>query len=370
MEKTIKLVDENGEIIDKETMRDLEMEQIFQALPDGYKVSVYRERPSYCDGYQGTEYVSKDCPLDLESLRSRYGGRQLRLRVLNHQGQFVTERTIKFPDPPRMEGMIIPHPDEGGQKQDSMQTQLLFKLLENNERAALRTQEILLSRMDAIEQAAMAKNAPAPAREPEPKSPLDQLKETISAIREIRKVQTELGLAKSDENGEQVPDAVTSTLTTLIDKYMDAFVIKQKMEMEQAAKPPAPPPALEERRRNPEMDLSSMDHRELASALRQRFAGLDDDQKKEAMDIFFGKADVEYLDEPDEIVSFPYDKNEEYESLENYDNNSTSALNVGKSGKEVSRSKHGNSVNSSESRPSLLAPEDEELLNGTNGDKS
>lgn len=83
-----------------------ELETILSQLPSGYIVHVHREEPEWCKGYLGRIYCDNE-NLNLDLIKSRFGGRVLSLRFMNAQNKFKGSKRVIFPEAPKKEGRVI-----------------------------------------------------------------------------------------------------------------------------------------------------------------------------------------------------------------------------------------------------------------------
>lgn len=101
------------------TQRDIEMkrsiEEAFDALVPGMKISVTRLKPKWAAGWVDTfdvEFDEDNNPvIDLGEIKEAYGGEKLMLRFLNSRGRYLWANTIDFKAvPPRDNGVEIENP--------------------------------------------------------------------------------------------------------------------------------------------------------------------------------------------------------------------------------------------------------------------
>lgn len=96
--------------VSQELCEKQELETILGQLPSGYTIQIHREEPEWCRGYLGKIYCDNE-NLDLDTIKKRFGGRNLILRFVNSQGKFRGSKRVIFPDPPRRDGKIIEEDD-------------------------------------------------------------------------------------------------------------------------------------------------------------------------------------------------------------------------------------------------------------------
>ena len=117
------------------TTKDVDLDTILGQLGSGIKITIHRDEPRWCDGYLDTLNVDGDEPISLEDIRDMYGGRKLTVKVVGADGKIVARRTVKFPDEPKKDGVVVKNPSEPN-KDDSELKSLTAMLVENQKAMA------------------------------------------------------------------------------------------------------------------------------------------------------------------------------------------------------------------------------------------
>jgi hypothetical protein len=98
------------------------IDEVFNTLTPGMKVSVNRLKPKWAAGWVDTfdiEFDEYDQPvIDLGEIKEAYGGEKLFLRFLDSKGRYVSAATVDFRGvPPRDNGIEVEHPRLKEQRQ-------------------------------------------------------------------------------------------------------------------------------------------------------------------------------------------------------------------------------------------------------------
>lgn len=89
-----------------------QLELMMSELSPGYRLSVYRTRPSWARSWLETIELSEDEPIDLNYLVNEWGGEVLKLRILDERGKFVRGCDVPLMSyPPRVHGQTLRKPN-------------------------------------------------------------------------------------------------------------------------------------------------------------------------------------------------------------------------------------------------------------------
>lgn len=89
-----------------------QIEMMLAELAPGYRLSVYRTRPSWARSWLETIELSEDEPIDLNYLVDQWGGEVLKLRILDERGKFVRGCDVPLMSyPPKVHGQILRKPN-------------------------------------------------------------------------------------------------------------------------------------------------------------------------------------------------------------------------------------------------------------------
>lgn len=291
----------HNEIIEAHYKTEADLDRLFAEVGEGFRMVVRRSEPSWCDGHLETVELDPAEPLNMDQLRERYGGRKLQIKILNQKGDYVANRTVKFPDPPKHDGAILIQgqqqtaPDNSGTMRD------LFEIMIQGQRETANAMiGMLTNRVQGLEQALQAAQDRAlgivPAVTTGPSGGFEGIKESIRAIQEIEKFKA----AMIGASGTVEP----TVMETGIEKLMDLMLKKEELKMSQAMAAqvagqqsvPALGPA--STYSPPLTDkitaLNATSDAELAAYIKQRLAGMDE---RERMALISEVADCDFVEE-------------------------------------------------------------------------
>jgi len=316
-------------VIDPSKIENLDLERLMSELPEGYKLQINRQEPIWCDGNCVTQEVDPNEPISMESIRQRWGGRKLILKILDPQGKYIKSKMVSFPDPPRRDGVElvlspqgtpvrkdelekkeieIPAPVPTAPTQnDNMQTALLQTLIQAQATQNQNMQNMLVQRVNHLEQL-LEHRTPAQqlgAPHDDGGRPFDGLKDTIKMIKEMEELKAIVGAGR----GEHV-DSDASPWTGAVEKMLD-FVLereKQNMQMKNAqtmAAHNAPPlPELNRPSPAPAPAASTPSDVQLIEMLQKRLTNADTGTKAQLLQAVLG-------DELNDVLDMLDDENDE-----------------------------------------------------------
>lgn len=91
-------------------------EQMLGELQEGYKLSLWRLKPSWCKSHLETTEIALDGDkkfnLDLDEIKETWGGGQIQIKILDNQGVFVGAKSVYLHGPPREHGVRLYSPSE------------------------------------------------------------------------------------------------------------------------------------------------------------------------------------------------------------------------------------------------------------------
>lgn len=286
-----------------------DLDKVLKEIGPGFRALIKRKEPSWCDGIVDTIELDPDEPLSMDKLRREYGGRKLQIIVHDANGDYVTSRTVKFPDPPRYEGREI-HRDTGQQPQAQAQQSnalaemtTIFKLMmDSQERQTNSMVNAMDRRLDVLE-----RGKPGTAITPSQKAekPLSHVKESLATIKAIEDLKKEMGLDKPDS-----PSAGESTVSRAVEQFTDLLVKKEEAKIERDIKasqtktaapglPPAstytPPP--ENGRASAAQAVENLTDLEFAAHAKRRLEGMDEQQRERLLDAVLGEEEEEETEE-------------------------------------------------------------------------
>ena len=94
------------------SQRDYDQEAAIDSLMDqiqpGFRLTVYRVSPAWCDGYLEEYEIDPNTPIDLAYLASTWGGDVLRIKLRDQKGKIRGGATLNFKSyPPKFRGVPI-----------------------------------------------------------------------------------------------------------------------------------------------------------------------------------------------------------------------------------------------------------------------
>ncbi len=339
-----------AEIVHVLESKDVDLDTVFGEMSEGYKIAIKRIEPEWCSGHLGTHAISPDDAISMEWIKSRYGGKRIQIKILDPQGKYLGMRTENIPVEPKdgdgntlvkgPDGRIMTSTEyeieRGGAKAPAfdiaglaalMQTQApapaggldltglaalmqtlkpepsdfgmkeMFAMMQTQ---AQQTQALLLNKISSLETAISGGGQPA--------ANISGIKGTIGAIKELEELRTSLGV----DDVQQQPSMYEKLAESFIDMQMQKETAKLDMQKQQqietAKVPPLPgpeyTPALpQQQQQQAAPELSDI---ELAAMVKDRFEHMDEEQRKQALEIVFGgMADIEdtNIDEENETLT-------------------------------------------------------------------
>ena len=85
---------------------------IFRSMRPNWTVKIDRTRPTWCIGWCETVDFDPDEPIDLEYIRTNWGGQRFKCEIHDELGQYVTVFRISIDAAPRRFGKLAEHPDD------------------------------------------------------------------------------------------------------------------------------------------------------------------------------------------------------------------------------------------------------------------
>lgn len=243
----------------EEWMEDLE--KCFDSLVPGVKISVWRMRPEWCKGYQGTiDYDDSndgDDPLNLDYIRDQFGGDSLQLKFQDEKGRNLFAKTVKFNGVPcRVYGERLETPTEKEIRERKElaeiehQKHLREKEFNSNQPNMMEMMQAMMTNMqnnfnNQLEMMKAVKN-------PEPPDPLQQLKQLEGLSKIVDRMR---GGGDDASTGDSKAEGIEGMLGGLLSAF------GQKNQQQQQA-PPQPrivsPPVIHRSPpvTNPDPDIS------------------------------------------------------------------------------------------------------------------
>jgi len=81
-----------------------DIDTIFSNVPRGYSVIVNREEPEWAAGYLGRHFIDSQTPLNLDTIKQKYGGKVLRIQIQDERGKIKGTKRVTFPNRPLKDG--------------------------------------------------------------------------------------------------------------------------------------------------------------------------------------------------------------------------------------------------------------------------
>jgi hypothetical protein len=338
-------LDVNQALCDK-----MELDTLLSQLPAGWLVQVHREEPEWCKGYLGKIYCDSD-NLNLDSIKSRFGGRILNLRFVDPQNKFRGSKRVIFPEPPRKDSVVIRESDinfgqshttesksgngpigQGGfippgmpphlaqqlaayyagypvapapppQPQQSpldiMQAQQVMNLMNSQMTAQ---QELMRANMAHMKEMEQIRRESEEERERhrramfKDREPMGELQSAISLIRELNGIKSELGSADTTATiiGHAAP-----IVESAVGEFIELFKLRTQAEIARAQQPRSMSPPLPQRQVAPMLAPKSEpksgnghdDPVKLAKDLKRFYEALPSDQQTAVMQAFLEPSD-------------------------------------------------------------------------------
>lgn len=104
--------DEKKEVEEKEDRAAFEelLDVDLQSMAFGTKISVYRTKPLWTKGFQGTVEIVKGHPVTMDDLKEEFGGGLYILRF-HRSGRFAGAAQVEIGGKPKEDGVIAEHPE-------------------------------------------------------------------------------------------------------------------------------------------------------------------------------------------------------------------------------------------------------------------
>jgi hypothetical protein len=230
--------------------REIDVDKLLAEAGQGYKLQIRRKEPKWCDGLLDTVELGDGEPLSLEEIREAWGGRKLELTLLDPQGQYVTCRTVRFPEGPRHEGKKVKREDDDGDTPKASPLagfkDIVSMMLEAQKNNADTMRQILESRIAGLE-TRIAAGAPAAAALPAPPlDPMKQIRDSIATIKQLEDLRSGLGIGGAGDAAKE-PTLYEKMIEEFFSLQLEKEKAKMKAAAEAAARAGAPPPPLPER---------------------------------------------------------------------------------------------------------------------------
>lgn len=316
-----------------------EIDDILSEFSGEFKVRIERLEPRWCDGSLGTLNIGSGEKLDIEELGERYGGRKLLLRFIGPNGRVIKAKTLKFPGPPREDGIVITKPTVETDNAPSRPMAApvdplasitpILNMMTAQATAHQKTLEtIMLGRISSLENQIEASSASTLTPTEPPPSGLDQIRDSLSMIAEISSLQKSILPTAEGADGGIDKTPLEGAIQDFMKMMMDREKMKMELAVKQQSQATAPPPPLEQpiapavaadhpipspptpRPADP-ADIKSIPNELFAAEVKRRFDQLGDDDKIELMQVIAGDAiDFEEQD-PEQDIESPYNEPKE-----------------------------------------------------------
>lgn len=303
--------------------RSFDLDKVLSEIGSGFRAVIKRKEPTWCDGVIDTIELDPEEPISMDFLRREYGGRKLQIVIQDAKGDYVTMRTVKFPDPPRSEGRDMVRdghgPGNAAQAQQSIggggsfaDLKSIFELMIGAQKE--QTQTILgamSSRLDAIERRPATTAAAAP--QTTPGRPLSAIKESLAAIKEIETLKAEMGFTQQQDHAPQ-ENSLNKALDKFIDLQLEAEQAKIRRDIarsnQEAPGRPALPPASTytppgaqtpaQRPADAQAMIAGLSDIELAAHVKTRLENMTPEQRDHLMEQFADQFDFEEYEDDEE----------------------------------------------------------------------
>jgi hypothetical protein len=328
--------------VSQELCEKQELETILGQIPSGYTIQVHREEPEWCRGYLGKIYCDNE-NLNLDSIKTRFGGRILSLRFVNSQAKFKGSKRVIFPDPPKKDGRVIteedidfvprrdrdgsdriqhgmippglpphlaaqiaafyagypipqsPPPQPAQNPLDIMQATQIMNLM-NSQMSA--QQELMkanmahMREMESIRQQAEEERERRRRMYEKDKGSLGEVQGAISLLRELNGIKSEFGGATNPTT--EIIQHAAPILENAIGELIDLYKLKAQAEISSHAAPREAPPPLPSRQVSstvvslpkPQSGNGKTDPVSMAKELRRYYDGLSVNEQQEVMKAF------------------------------------------------------------------------------------
>lgn len=284
---------ENEETIKVYNTKDVDLDVMLSEMGGGIKLTIKRVEPRWCDGYLDTIEVDTDDVVSMEDLRETYGGRKLSVRVHDQGGKIVATRIIKFPDPPRKDGIELRPPkpaenaSEGGKHQEALITALI-NAQQQNTKQMIEFAEKQAGSMKDLTEARLRDIKSLSTTQPQSSSGLDSLKESMQLVESIEGLRDRLKDSGNDSTTKE--QDIPPLQQKMLDMAEQFFTFKLEQE-QQKIKHQLDQPKLDEipdlpERENLKNKISDM---ELISQAAQRFQHMPLSVQQKAAEMFFGQ---------------------------------------------------------------------------------
>jgi len=296
--------------------KSFDLDKVLKEVGSGFKAVIKRIEPSWCDGHIDTIELDPDEPISMETLRQEYGGRKLQIVIQKPDGDYVTARTVKFPDPPRREGRVLNRYEEEGSRPQSTaapnmlgEMKSIFELMLNSqERQMTGLTTAMEKRLDSLERGSGQGLGSAG-----PMKPTDHVKQSLAMIKQIEDLKSEMGFNKAPDQEQE------NSVTRAIDKFTDLMIEKEQAKIKasieaqskQQTSPALPaastytPPA-EAQSNEPATPadaartIEGLSDIELAAHVKNRLEKMDPEDREKAFSSFADLFDLEEEEEDDE----------------------------------------------------------------------
>lgn len=224
-----------SDIVEAKIVPDMDLASIFQELGDECRVSVKREEPEWCMGHIRTVAFNPDKPIDMDWLRTKFGGEKLQVRLYGphktkeNRSGYITSRLVDIMGPPcdghgieltqgpdgkacrvtELQTVIERHNQKMGIKRQSESVQpVASPALQNETLFATMIQaqaqqhgammEMMGQRVNSLEGILYKRG---PDQQGTPANPIDQIKQTAEAMKILKSMSGEYGdSAGSDDS--------------------------------------------------------------------------------------------------------------------------------------------------------------------------
>lgn len=222
-----------------------DLDKVLREVGQGYRAQIKRKEPTWCDGLIDTIELDADDPISMDFLKQEYGGRKLQIVIQDADGNYVTARTVKFPDPPKKEGRELKRweeerpavPQSNGAGLLGEMKSIFELMLTSQEKQLAGIIDSFDRRLDAVERSRPGDGGGRNVL------PFDHIKQSLSTIKQINTLKEEMGIDSAPQASEE------NSITRAVDKFTDLMIekeqakIKREIETHTAAQtaPPLPP---------------------------------------------------------------------------------------------------------------------------------
>ena len=312
----------------QEKEEDTNLDILLSELGRQAKIQIHRLEPRWCDGNLATIDADTGAPLSSEAIREEFGGRKLRVYILRENGTFQTSRVLKFPDPPKKDGRILkyddvnPSPDSNGNGNGQHHPlppnpidgvkDIFAMMMQTQTAQATAMQTMYESRVQSLERMLgvpqQSKNAPTP------QSGVAQVKESLQVLADLQGLQDQILGERDPTTGE--PTIAENMTQQFFDMMMEREKAKADLALQRAKQDMQPPPPIappvkaepqqQQQQLQPKQEgrsVHDIPDLELAVLMRERYANMDNDDRKTAMAVFMGQYELEEVEEEEENIT-------------------------------------------------------------------